>query len=620
MNFRNTRQHEVQSAFWECSQTAIHVIINIYPCTNGCGGNIIHTVCQITDDLLHDSFVTRAAHNANFRLLAEKGIPMDYVFQFCDNCASQYKSRRPFVELARNPLNIIRVYFGERHGKNMCDGFFGRLKAWMTYNIKTGNAVISNAYDFFLFCRNKYREPKEGICDHNPVEFQYLTAQDIGRNNDIDLEKSIPGTRSIYSVKNTPDPQILKIRNIACLCTACVKDNGNRCKNYRHVDPWREVKLQTSTDLCKMPHPRNDLQQTRTDSSPVLFDTQEDMFEMPEVIIHEFEDEMQKEDAQIIDLDSVSKQIDEGTGEIYVDLTVAQGDDVTIWSDDDEEVITIQENEHLIHTEEDFVADESIVPRFEGIEKEDVPEDILWESYLSALEGCRTFESLKMMCTEIKKRLPELCERALDVHFDPQTDFIDRTAKNVIPPDCSLDVDPIWILADGNCLPRALSRCYWGHERGHEEIRTRIIIEGVLNKDQYLSPFVLNNGASHIRVYEPINITYAKYSDYYLSGQVMTVDTVDYMYCREMYNCATKNTYMGLWQIHQAANVLRVPILSVYPVGGDKIMRKDFNRICYPFGLEEAEVEPIKILWTSTRKTHVPNHFVSLVPKNKMYE
>ena len=43
---------------------------------------------------------------------------MNVVIQFCDNCALQYKSRRPFAELARSPLDIIRVYFGEKHGKS----------------------------------------------------------------------------------------------------------------------------------------------------------------------------------------------------------------------------------------------------------------------------------------------------------------------------------------------------------------------------------------------------------------------------------------------------------------------------------------------------------------------
>ena len=137
MNFKNFFQDAVQSSHWDSSQTAIHAIINYFLCpVPGCKKIVTLTLAQITEDLLHDSFVARAGHDAAFKYLAELGIDMDLIFQFCDNCGAQYKSRRPFAELARSPLEIIRVYFGESHGKSFCDGFFGRLKKWMSTEIK----------------------------------------------------------------------------------------------------------------------------------------------------------------------------------------------------------------------------------------------------------------------------------------------------------------------------------------------------------------------------------------------------------------------------------------------------------------------------------------------------
>ena len=128
MNFQNIYQDEVQSAYYESSQTAIHAVINYYLCQNeGCRETVTLIVAQITDDIGHDSFVVRAAHDATFTYLSQIGVPLDIILQFLDNCSGQYKSRRPFAELARHPLNIIRVYFGERHRKGQCDGFFGRL-------------------------------------------------------------------------------------------------------------------------------------------------------------------------------------------------------------------------------------------------------------------------------------------------------------------------------------------------------------------------------------------------------------------------------------------------------------------------------------------------------------
>ena len=154
MNFHNIYQHEVQSAYWDSSQMSIHCIINYFLCPiENCSELVSLNLVQITDDLKHDSFLACAAHNIAFKYLAEIGIPMDMIIQFCDNCSSQYKSRRPFAELARYALHIIRVFFGEKNGKSHCDGFFGHLKSWMTHRIKTRQVIIMSAHDFFRYCK-----------------------------------------------------------------------------------------------------------------------------------------------------------------------------------------------------------------------------------------------------------------------------------------------------------------------------------------------------------------------------------------------------------------------------------------------------------------------------------
>ena len=110
-------------------------------------------------DLHHDSFIARARHDTAFNYITQLGLQMDTIIQFCDNCASQYKSHRPFDELARSALNIICVFFGEKHGKSHCDGFFGRLKSWMTRQIKTGTVIVTDASDFYRCCKNITRCP-----------------------------------------------------------------------------------------------------------------------------------------------------------------------------------------------------------------------------------------------------------------------------------------------------------------------------------------------------------------------------------------------------------------------------------------------------------------------------
>ena len=99
MNFSNWYQDEVQSAYWNGTQTTIHATINFFVCPReGCNEIVTLALVHISDDLKHDSFLTRAAQNMTFKYLVEIGVPLDLIIQFCDNCAAQYKSRRPFAE------------------------------------------------------------------------------------------------------------------------------------------------------------------------------------------------------------------------------------------------------------------------------------------------------------------------------------------------------------------------------------------------------------------------------------------------------------------------------------------------------------------------------------------
>ena len=257
MNFRKIYQDEVQSAYWDGMQTCIHAVINYFKCPNDCSGVVTLVLAQITDDLKHDSFIACAGHNAVIKYLAQDlGLDLDYVLQFCDNCSSQCKSHRPFAEMARSPLKIVHVFFGEKHGKSHCDGFFGRLKAWMTFKIKSCQFIVTNATDFYRCCKEEYEtpQPEPGKCQHYRLIFQYLKPADIRRHQDCDLENAIPGTRSLYSVRNTPHPLKLQVRHIPCLCTSCIKEDGQNCVNKNFADEWQEVDLVPVKGQSKKTH------------------------------------------------------------------------------------------------------------------------------------------------------------------------------------------------------------------------------------------------------------------------------------------------------------------------------------------------------------------------------
>ena len=165
MNYNNRYQDEIQSAYYDGSQTTIHAVINFFLCLReSCSEVVTLAVVQISDDMKHDSFLSCTAQNANFKYLATLGIALDMIIQFCDNCSAQFKSRRPFAELARLSLNVIRVFYGKKHGKSHADSLFGRLKAWMSHRIRTRKAAIRNARDFFNHCKEHYETLPTDSC------------------------------------------------------------------------------------------------------------------------------------------------------------------------------------------------------------------------------------------------------------------------------------------------------------------------------------------------------------------------------------------------------------------------------------------------------------------------
>ena len=252
MNFSKRYQDEVQSAYWNGTQTTIHATINFYKCLqDGCNDVVTLALVHISADRQHDSFLARAAMNLTFAYLVEVGVPLDVVLQFCDNCSSQYKSRHPFVEISHCALNLIRTYFREKHGKSHADALFGRLKAWMTYKIKARHFVVRSAHDFYKFCREFYQTPVlQGCCQHYRVHFEFICPCDVRRHQDSDLDKAVENTHKIYSVRNTPEPLQLKVRSVPCLCPQCIHENGP-CQNAAHADPWKLVTLKPTKGANK---------------------------------------------------------------------------------------------------------------------------------------------------------------------------------------------------------------------------------------------------------------------------------------------------------------------------------------------------------------------------------
>lgn len=104
--------------------------------------------------------------------------------------------------------------------------------------------------------------------------------------------------------------------------------------------------------------------------------------------------------------------------------------------------------------------------------------------------------------------------------------------------------------------------------------------------------------------------------DEYMHDKRLSIDVIKDIYRREIKKITKEKTYIGIWQIHSLASVLKIPICSIYPDHGNPVVRGHLNRIVYPRNPESAIVA--NILWTTTRidmnnNYWVPNQFVPVL-------
>ena len=187
---------------------------------------------------------------------------------------------------------------------------------------------------------------------------------------------------------------------------------------------------------------------------------------------------------------------------------------------------------------------------------------------------------------------------------------VDEVATISLPCDHPRNFIPVYTVCDSNCLPQGLC-CAFGNDCRHVELRARIVIKGVLNKNRYLDNTYLSLGSSCIRSGGTYTEQYALFSGQHAHGDLQ--DVIESVYEEEMVEMLQSNTYMGMWQIWQSTNVLGRPIKSIFPDHGSPAFRSDFNRLCVPYNAWLRNKEPYYIMWTPTVSNGKIQHFVPLL-------
>ena len=156
-NFACEAQDEIQSAHWPQVQITIHPTVCFYRCKEH-NTLVKESIIHISSDLVHD-------HNAVHHFVQEtvehiketKQINIISQVQFTDGCSCQYKSRGPFsdISMSQSELghNVVRNYFGSRHGKGPSDGEGGVIKSKVESLVKSRQAKVRTAEEFYQFVK-----------------------------------------------------------------------------------------------------------------------------------------------------------------------------------------------------------------------------------------------------------------------------------------------------------------------------------------------------------------------------------------------------------------------------------------------------------------------------------
>ena len=107
--------------------------------------------------------------------------------------------------------------------------------------------------------------------------------------------------------------------------------------------------------------------------------------------------------------------------------------------------------------------------------------------------GCKLYKTLE---AKVQQLTIPVTSSTHVWNFRISGDSLDKTALIFRPNDAPEGRFPIHCGSDGNCFCRAISRLIYGNEDHHREIRIRIAIEAVTNKNLYLNDTYLTLGQS----------------------------------------------------------------------------------------------------------------------------
>ena len=233
-----------------------------------------------------------------------------------------------------------------------------------------------------------------------------------------------------------------------------------------------------------------------------------------------------------------------------------------------------------------------------------------WQHAQNKLSSFTSYPDLKDYV--LKNPIPFFDCHINSILSEEDRENLDLVALHYCPPDAPEGFAPCKIGADGNCFPRTLSFISFRNEEFYTEMRVRLVYEAVLNVKDYISNRYLSRGCNIVYRRGGPCKQIAMYSSSYNPCEELDIVNI---YKTEVLDICKNRSYCGLWQLAQCCNILRRPVMSVYPEGLHDGMRLDFNRLFYCIDNKYNHREPVVIMWTPMQvsRNSYPIHFVPLL-------
>lgn len=243
----------------------------------------------------------------------------------------------------------------------------------------------------------------------------------------------------------------------------------------------------------------------------------------------------------------------------------------------------------------------------------------------------KTVAQLKALSENFYKDQPvevRNIERRNVVNVRLTRDLEDGYARHWLPVHGPMeDPYPVNSTADGNCFVHAASRLFFGHEGYAQELRMRMVLEGLRDPQSYVDH---NNLVIGFFSFEKTNLGHDLGAVYSSLSEAVGSDKLSAedqkipvkVFEHQMFLYRKKGAEAGGWAFHLLANVMQRPVLSCYPdipatTEGFAMMRDTMTRIIYPFNPLYRDLPFGAIAWVATSpntRQGQPNHFVAVVP------